>query len=167
MTLEQDVSTWDGKSSDDIKAVYSHHAGDPDFIECVIAMIRRGESMNGATWLLKHALDLGESLDEDSIHDIYQSLPELTDWQARLHVLQCLPRMPVSAEDRPAVEAFVRNGITDGNKFVRAWSYNGLHELARQYPELDEDARIILDIALRDEAPSVVARIRKIRTKKG
>lgn len=53
-------------------------------------------------------------------------------------------------------------GLSDNNKFVRAWAYNGLYELSRQYEDLRIETMLLLDAGLNDEAASVRARIRNI-----
>ena len=57
----------------------------------------------------------------------------------------------------------MRHNLTATNKFVRAWSYNGLYELARRDPVYLPEVEQIFELALRDEAPSVKARIRNLQ----
>jgi hypothetical protein len=48
------------------------------------------------------------------------------------------------------------------NKFVRAWAYSGLHQLALDHPAYREQARAVLEAAKRSEtAASVKVRLRK------
>ena len=63
------------------------------------------------------------------------------------------------------MEIYERHGLTDQNKFVRAWSYNGLYELATSFPSLRKEAERFFDMALADEAASVKARVRNIMKK--
>ena len=58
----------------------------------------------------------------------------------------------------------LRHCLSDTNKFVRAWSYNGLAELAKQYPQYRGEVKQLFELAQNDdsEAASVKARIRNI-----
>ncbi len=56
----------------------------------------------------------------------------------------------------------MRKCLEDDNKFVRAWAYNGFYELAKQYPEYRTEAGQLFEMALRDEAASVKARVRNV-----
>lgn len=57
---------------------------------------------------------------------------------------------------------FLRNCLISDNKFVRAWAYNGFYELALQYPAYKTEVKKFLDMAMKDEAASVKARVRNI-----
>jgi len=48
------------------------------------------------------------------------------------------------------------------NKFVRSWAYNGFYGLSRQYPEYIQETKQFFEVAMKDEAPSVKARIRNV-----
>lgn len=117
----------------------------------------------GASWLVKHHLESNKSLSENERTVVYQLLPALEEWQARLHVLQSIPLMPIPESCWQALEIFLRQSLNDPNKFVRAWTYNGLHELARFNDALREEVDAILEMGLRDEPASVKARIRNIK----
>ena len=52
--------------------------------------------------------------------------------------------------------------MVENNKLVRAWAYNGFYEISRQYPEYKEETKKLFAMAMKDEAPSVKARIRNI-----
>jgi len=96
---------------------------------------------------------------------VYKSLGTQEHWEAKLHILQSLPYLPIAERNRKAVEAFLRLTLTDANKFVRAWSYNGFYELARQHPKYQAETEQFFQMAMRDEAASVKARIRNIMKK--
>ncbi len=165
MSLDQEIAAWDGKSADDIAAVYSRHHGQPAFVDSLVEFSKEPAYQKGATWLLKRWFESGNSLDSQQITTVYSSLQALEDWESRLHLLQCIPHMPIEKPMKPKVEFFLRASLTDSNKFVRAWAYNGFYELALQYPEYVDEVQAIFDLALRDEAASVKARIRNIQKK--
>lgn len=162
LSLETALGTWDGKSSDAIQAIGAAHRGASDYAAELVRLAADDNLQSGATWLLLALLKSGEPLDGQLTATLLDSLPQLETWDARLHVLQSLPYLAIAEQHRAIVEAFVRHNLTASNKFVRAWSYNGLYELARRFPAYREEVDLIFAMAMRDEAPSVKARIRNL-----
>ena len=165
MHIEQEIASWDGKSAAYIKAIYDAHDADDNFSDTIIALSFTEAREKGATWLLKAWLEAGNKLEQPQIAKIYRSLDQLKHWEARLHILQSIPLMPIAHAESSNVYNFLRLALTDQNKFVRAWSYNGFYELSRQHPEYTGEARQYFEMAMRDEASSVQARIRNIMKK--
>ncbi len=160
--LDQAVRAWDGKSAAAIEAVYDGHHGDKGFAAGLIELLSIRDAERGATWLLKHHLDGGNRLTAPQVRKVHRALADLAHWESRLHLLQCQQYLSVAAADRAAVEHFVRRCLGDDNKFVRAWAYDALYRLAVQYTDLSEELDQIFEMAMRDEAPSVKARIRRL-----
>lgn len=162
MSIRQKITSWDGRSRDGIAAIYDTHRTRPDFAEQLVQLLPDRAYQQGATWLLKAYVESGHQLARTQTKTIYASLPVLEHWEAKLHVLQCLRYVPVNEPEKNQVEAFLRASLTDPNKLVRAWAYNGFYELSRQYPEYRQETGQLFEMALRDEAASVKARIRNI-----
>ena len=162
MSIEQEIAVWDGKSADEISAVYKRHCEQPVFIAAIIKLTKDTSYQKGATWLLKAWLESGKNLEEKDVKEVYGFLHTLEHWETKLHILQCIPFMPIGLTERRLVEAFLRETLTDENKFVRAWSYNGFYVLSTQYPEYVEETKLFFEMAMRDEAASVKARIRNL-----
>lgn len=162
MSIEQALAVWDGKSADDIRAIYEFYLKEAKFIDSIVNLTKTESYQNGSTWLLKAWLEDGNRLDGHQIKAIYNCLDNLCRWEAKLHLLQSIPFMPIDHPEKKHVDRFLRLTLIDTNKFVRAWSYNGFYELAKQHPEYISEAKQFFDMAMRDEAPSVKARIRNI-----
>jgi len=165
MSIEQDLAAWNGKSAADIKAVYVKYHAEPYFAASVIALLFTQAYETGATWLLKAWLEAGNHLEHTQIIKIYSSLNQLKHWQAKLHILQSMPFMPIAEAEAQHVYHFLKRTLCDQNKFIRAWSYNGFYELSRQHAEYLVETKQYFEMAMRDEAPSVKARIRNIVNK--
>ncbi len=165
MSIEQEIAAWNGKSTDDIRVIYNSHHVMPDFASTVIKLLKESVYQKAATWLLKAWLESGNKLEKNQIKVVYGFLNKLDHWEAKLHVLQSMPFMPIDKSDRKKVEAFLRVTLTDYNKFVRAWSYNGFYELASQHSEYLSETKQFFEMAMRDEAASVKARIRNLMKK--
>ncbi len=165
MTLEREIAAWDGKSADDIAEVFQSHKDDPGFIDVLIKLLGVSACQKGATWLLKAGLNEANKLNSRQVTEIFSSLDSLQHWESKLHVLQSLPSLAISGREKRRVEAFLRSTLTDKNKFVRAWSYNGFYELSRQHPEYQQETEQMFAMAMRDEAASVKARIRNLMKK--
>jgi len=153
---------WDGKSTVEIEEVYRLESTKSDFTSTIVALLIQESNQTGASWLLKKYLDNGNSLGGEEITSVYQCLDKLNDWGSKLHLLQCLPNIPVSDSYRELIERFVRNCLADKNKFVRAWAYGGFYLLADHFPEYRSEAVQFIDSAMLNEPASVKARIRNV-----
>lgn len=165
MSIEQKLSAWDGKSAADIRAIYDEYHTRDDFTDRIVELTTKPDCQKGATWLLKAWLETGNTLKQSQVSRIYGLLNKLEHWEAKLHVLQSIPFMTIAEADRDSVYRFLRTTIIDQNKLVRAWSYNGFYELSSQHGEYKEESERYFTMAMRDEAPSVKARIRNIMKK--
>ena len=162
MSLEQDINQWDGKCAADIADIFKLYKEKSGFVDALIHLLPVGSAEKGATWLLKTWLDQGGPLSKEQSDGIIDCFDSLRYWESKLHLLQSLASLTIDAEHKLLVERFLRSTLVDNNKFVRAWSYNGFYELARRYPEYKEETKRFFDMAMRDEAASVKARIRNI-----
>lgn len=117
----------------------------------------------GASWLIKHAVERRNKSNEvisGKQSDILFSCFEYEiSWQVKLHILQLIPLSTITQASKKWLEKSLRESLTDTNKFVRAWSYGGYYELARQYPEYRAEAVEFCEMAMRDESTSVKARV--------
>lgn len=162
MNIEKEILAWDGKSAGDITKIFHSRCDEPVFIGTLIKLMEVPACQKGATWLLKAWLDSDQSITLKQASKIISHLGILEDWEAKLHILQCLPSLSIKPQQKLSVEKFLRTTLTDKNKFVRAWSYNGFYELAKKYPEYQDETKHFFEMAMRDEAASVKARIRNL-----
>ena len=165
MSIEQEIRRWDGKSSDDIDAIYCRHSDNNFFMSQIIELAQQEPLQKGAAWLLKRHFENGQQIEEIQISKIFRILPNLKYWEAKLLILQCLPYMKIANIEKKGIEFFLRKCLSDENKFVRAWAYNGFYELSMQHSEYVTETKQFFEMAMRDEAPSVKARIRNILKK--
>ena len=165
MELIHQLQNCDNNATQELVRIYAGAYHSKTFTDELVALIAIPSQAIGASWLLKHHLETGETLSQKQVSIIYHSFPKQTEWEARLHLLQLLPKMPIETSERKVVEAFVRRGLSDPNKFIRAWSYNGMYELAKRFPELRGEAQTFFDMALKDESASVKARIKNVLKK--
>lgn len=162
MSLKQAIDHWDGKSADDIAEIYKSYSGKTGFVDSLISLVSVNSAEKGATWLLKAWLDQGGAVTKAQSDGIIACFDSLRYWESKLHLLQSLSSLAIDVERKLLVERFLRSTLVDNNKFVRAWSYHGFYELARRYPEYKEETKRFFDMAMKDEAASVKARIRNI-----
>ena len=162
MNMEKEILAWDGKSAADIAKIFHLRCDEPLFIGTLIKLMEVTACQKGATWLLKAWFKSDQSITPEQASKIISHLGILEDWEAKLHILQCLPSLSIKPQQKLSVEKFLRTTLLDKNKFIRAWSYNGFYELANQYPEYQDEAKQFFEMAMRDEAASVKARVRNI-----
>jgi hypothetical protein len=165
MSIRRDIEHWDGKSAKDIGEIYHRYCMDTSFTSNIIELIGKSPTQKGATWLLKHSLENDKKIGESEVNKIFKNLNRLSHWESKLHLLQSLPFLIITEPNKKKVELFLRNCLMENNKFVRAWAYNGFYELSVQYPEYENETREFFEMAMRDEAPSVISRIRNIMKK--
>ena len=115
--------------------------------------------------MIKRTLERGDSV-PDLSDEILKLLPAMDEWQARLHILQSIRFLRISGRATEGLRAELLRLAKEGNNFVRAWAYDGLHRLGSQHPEFAEEAEVLLQDALEFEAPSVKARIRNLASLK-
>lgn len=162
MCMEQEIANWDGKSASDIGEIYLRYQDEPFLTASLVELSQKPGLQKGTTWLLKRHFENGKAVSTTEVSAMFKLMSKINHWEAKLHILQCLPYISIRNSEKKIVEGFLRKGITDANKLVRAWAYSGFYELANQYDEYKLEARQLLDMAMKDEAASVRARGRKI-----
>jgi len=165
MNIQDELAAWDGKSAHHIGKIYNNYNNKVVFLHNVIELMAQAKCQKAASWLLKHHLENDNKINLPETQSVFKLLHTLDHWESKLHVLQSLPFLNIPNDYKTALEHFLRDCLTQTNKFIRAWAYNGFYELAKQYPEYEEETRLFFDMAMRDEAPSVRARIRNIMKK--
>ncbi|MEM8817430.1 MAG: hypothetical protein AAFX56_05170 [Pseudomonadota bacterium] len=166
MSIRRQLEGLDDHSVESLRRLYSDRYTDKSFVKEIAELIGHAAHERVATWLLKYHLEQGGQLGLRSIDEIYRLVDSLEHWEAKLHILQSIPYMPIPSKRREQVESFIRDCLTDDNKLVRAWAYGGFYELASSYADYQAEAAGLFAKALRDEAASVKARVR-IVAKKG
>ena len=161
--LTEELGAWDGKSTAALQSIYRRHCADEDFVATTLVLVADVNLQRAATWMLKRHLELGNSLSVGECRSILGSLSVQQDWESKLHLLQCLPYLSIADEDRAGLEQFLDACVRSDKKFVRAWAYSGLGELALRFPQYREAVDGMLARAGASEVASVRARIRNLR----
>ncbi|AWB66671.1 hypothetical protein C2869_09615 [Saccharobesus litoralis] len=169
MSQQNAIKSWDGKSKDDIQAIFAEYSAQDDFIYSLICGLTEPEIQDGASWLLKHFLEAKKKpknnhLNPAQTQQVLSTLHQLNTWPSQLHILQCLPYLTLDKNSKQSLAAFIRLTMQSDNKMVRAWAYNGFYLLAQTFTEYQTEMHDCLTLALndKDEAASVKARIRKL-----
>jgi len=163
MDLSASLAAWDGKAVAPMETLYGEWTAADGVPEDLLSYLEADDaSQVSSSWMLKRCVDEQGALSSQDSSGILARLEGLRPWEAKLHILQILHAMEVSAEHRYDLEDFLRACLAEKNKFVRAWTYNGFHLLAECYPELQREVRQLLEDAMETEAASVKARIRNL-----
>jgi len=161
--LSEQLYQWDGTHMEPLSTLYTNHRQDPLFMDTLIQLYRNDLQLQiGTTWLLKHHYDKGNKLSEKQITEILLMSEKLSLWEARLHILQLIPKFNLTSRMVPLFEWFVRAAINDQKKFVKAAAYQAYSVLIDFKPELKEDFKAQCIHALEHESASVVSKVRKI-----
>ncbi len=70
MHIEQEIVSWNGKSVDDIKAIYESYNAEHRFSDTIIALLFTQACEKGASWLLKAWLEAGHELNQQQVAKI-------------------------------------------------------------------------------------------------
>ena len=73
--------------------------------------------------------------------------------------------MKIANSEKKKVEQLLRKCLIDENKFVKAWAYNRLYTTSMQHSKYGEETKQFLEVVMKNEAPSVKAKIRNIMKK--
>lgn len=162
-TLVAVLRSWDGVRTEHLHDLYVRCQDDPGFFIALVDICSSDpDLMKAATWLIKHHYDHGHILTQTVTDRLLSSCNHADNWEARLHLLQLLPYVPLNEDNLTVVEEFVHRCMGDRNTFVRAWSYQGLVELAKHRPALKDEIIELCRIALEQESPAVRARVRQV-----
>jgi hypothetical protein len=96
---------------------------------------------------------------------LIEQLSGSTPWESRLHILQMLPDLEIPTASSESLFQSLTGSLSEQNKFVRAWVYTALETLASQHEDYRPEVSQLLERATIDEAPSVRARLRQLKTK--
>lgn len=165
MNIIAELDAFDGKHTDILEALAKRLQTNEAQIEnlCVIARSDESKLQVAATWILKWLQENGLSFSEAQIENILTLFSQVTYWEAKLHLLQMIPGFVIPTHSRYPLYHILMGYLNEDNKFVRAWSYNGLAQLAEQYPDHRAEVAKLLETGQHEEAASVKARIRNIR----
>lgn len=166
MDLRAEIEKFDGRRTASLDSLAKRLAPTEAVLRDLFRLAQSDDlkAQTASTWLLKRFQEDGHAFSKKDTGTLLALLCETDHWEARLHLLQMLPALTIPGELMERLrraldsDAFVKSA----NKFVRAWSYNGIAVLADQHPGLRPAAARLLHAALEGEAASVRARVRAI-----
>lgn len=161
--LEFEIESCGTASVNELASIHDRYCTTPDYLTRLVSLVKSGRSQIEATWLIKKWLETSRTPDAATSAEILELLVLDADWQAHLHLLQCIRLLDLSQAPVVGLRESVLVKLTSPNKFVRAWAYDGLFRLAQlQHPDAAADLIRISDAA-QNESPAVRARIRKLK----
>lgn len=154
--------------SDDVsnlEKIYAKYRSRKSLLTKLVLLVSHEEPkiQSRATWLLKRFAQDKAQFKASQLNALFDSLAGVAHWESKLHLCQMLPYVRVPRGSETKVAWFLERNLLDENKFLRAWAYSGLYELARQHPKYREYAIEQLDRAKSEKSAAVKARIRKVR----
>jgi len=165
MPIRDELKLFDGNHTDVLEGILSRHRPTNSFIGSLVTLVADKEQtiQTGATWLLKRLAEDNVHFKSEQLIALFGSLSELTHWLSKLHVCQMLQYVTIPKDSDRTIAWFLDGNLWDENRFLRAWSYSGLFELARQHKKYIPYVLEELERGEADKAASVKARIRNIR----
>ena len=162
LMLEIEIESYCPASVSELESIHNHYADLEDYLHRLISVARAGSAEVEATWLIKKFLETRPNPDAEMTQRLLELLPHATDWQARLHVLQCIQHLDLSHAPVDDFRVAILAALDSSNKLVRAWAYDCLFRLAElRHAESGTDMVRIMS-AVENESPAVRARLRKL-----
>ena len=163
-TLLARLDEFDGKAITILGEIEAAFGQEDGFLSEMAALADHPQSniADGATWLVKSALDNGGSLSAEDTAILLAHLPDGASWGAQLHVCQCIGRLELSPDQLAMLVQWLEPILAHQRPFLRAWSLDALWALARLDPALRDRAEAARKTALEDDAASVRARARNL-----
>ena len=167
--LRDHISAFDGRATTILGEAEARYRGRPDYLESLVALAgdETEAVSSGATWLIKAYLEAGGVLGRRETSLLMANLKSITAWDAQLHLCQIAQYLTFSAKDANRFATWLESLLTHKRPFLRAWSVDALCRIALQHERYREKAQDALEAASKDEAASVAARIRKLRSETG
>ena len=162
-TCEDVFSQWDGKHTDPLIGLYQDYQGCSEFWDYLLnAYLEHPEWQVPITWLIKHHYDQKQELIADKVQLMLDGFSNLEQWEARLHILQLIPKWRLSKEQASFLEPLLNSAMKDDKKFVRAAAYEAF---AKIVPHLSHEARASFlercETAMATESASVKVKLRR------
>ena len=167
MSLRRSLKEFDGKHTDILDDVCAGLPRTTASLSKLLTIAEQGDTnlQVAATWILKKMQAEGSPFQDKEVSRMIQLLHQVSDWEARLHLLQILSAVSILPLHFEELKSIALTLSTDKNKLLRAWSYGVLGVIG------DQDVNRRVEIARRltdgekDAAASVRARIRQMRKK--
>lgn len=157
------LKSWDGIHVEYLTKLYNAEKSNTDFFEDLVTICISEQNLQKATtWLIKHHYDNRQALPKHLTEKLLTTCKNVGNWEAKLHLLQLFPHFELTDKSIIITEDFARNCLTDSNKFVRAWAYNGIYELTKYIPELGTELAYICQRAMETESASIKSKVKKI-----
>jgi hypothetical protein len=88
---------------------------------------------SGATWMIKSLLKQGQSLSPNQCKALVDRLPNITEWDAQLHVCQLIRYLETSDRNVDSLVDWLQPLLKHRRPFIRAWSLDALCHIAKQH----------------------------------
>jgi len=161
--LKNKLKLWNGVHIEYLTELYRLNSSSLDFFESLVTIcVNEQDFQKTTTWLIKHHYDNGLTLPKSLSERLLAACKNVESWEAKLHLLQLLPHFELTDKSIIITEDFARKCLSDKNKFVRAWAYNGLYELTKYIPELKSELEFICQRAMETESASIKSKVNKI-----
>ena len=163
MGLKEEIERIDGDSGS-LELLLARHQSTRSFVNQLVLLIAPDEPKTQvkATALLKRLAENKSRFSRPQLAAIFDSLVEVTHWEAKLHLCQMLQHVKIPNGSETKVVWFLERCLSEENKFLRAWAYNGFYELAKQHHEYYDYAVEQLTRAQKEKSAAVKARLRNI-----
>jgi len=163
-TLRARLSEYDGKATTFLGEAEAQYGDVEGYLDALIELLgdKDGHLANGASWLIKSALEQEKLLTAEQVRALTAQLVSIEDWAAQLHICQSVRHVRVPEESAAKLAQWLDKLLDNKRPFLRAWSLDALSALAIQHSEYAGLFNSALQVAHGDDAASVRARARQL-----
>ncbi len=161
--LRAAIDGYDGRSQSILSEAAARFGTAADYLDALVALAadQDGRVSDGATWMLKAALEDRRKLAAGQVMALVDRLDGLATWQARLHVCQIIGYLDIPIECAARLRDWLAPVLAHDRPFLRAWALDALCRLPDAENHGQREA--LLDRMAEDPAASVRARVRRLR----
>ncbi len=163
-TLRERLAHYDGRATTILSELEAQYRSEPSYLAALIDLTAEpgGNIADGATWLIKSALDAGTAIGSDQAIALFSQMPQVRSWPAQLHLCQSVRYLPISTSSAAGLAEWLKPLLSHERPFLRAWSLDAIGWLASEHSDYDSCFRSALEAAEQDLAASVRARARNL-----
>ncbi|MEM8725918.1 MAG: hypothetical protein AAGE86_10395 [Pseudomonadota bacterium] len=165
--LRARLAQYDGRATTVLGEAETELGGENGYADALIGLAAEpdGHIADGATWLLKAALESGTPMTSGQADALFGTLPQISSWAAQLHVCQSVRFLPISIESARLLSEWVEPLSIHERPFLRAWALDILARISEGHPAYEALYRKTLEAAEGDPAASVRARARNLKAR--
>ena len=164
--LRHDLLVFDGRDTTALGEIAARYEVDLGYLDGLVALADDADDQisGGATWLIKAFLEAEGKMTKPQSRMLISKLDGVKNWASQLHLCQVVRYLSPSREGAKEIVRWLSPLLSHDRPFLRAWSLDALYHMSAHHPIFASKAEEALKSATRDQAASVRARAKNLRS---